>query len=273
MNISISNIAWDKEDDIRVYKLLKKYRVTGLDVAPTRVFDKPLDISNNDGQKFISEIAEYGIHPVGMQSLLFGTEGLELFGNDGIREATIVYLKKMMDYASKIGITRLVFGSPKNRLIGNKPKQFIQKEAYRLFSDLGEYAMKKKVLFCIEPNPIVYGADFITNTMEGIELVKTVNHPGFRLHMDLGTMIINNEDINAVVKEGIEVTSHIHISHPNLEQVIGYEDVHHRFYKALEKNNYSGTVAIEMKKSNGENNMSKIEESIRFISSIYGGRD
>lgn len=271
MRLSISNIAWDKADDLKVYDIMKSYGVTGLDVAPARVFDEPLQITKEDGQAFISEIAQYGLQPVGMQSLLFGTTGLNLFDEAGKGKETIEHLKKMIEYASKIGVTRLVFGSPKNRLIGNRTSEKVQEMAYKTFNELGDYAQKNNVFFCIEPNPTLYGADFVTTTMEGIKLVKWVNNPGFRLHMDLGTMIINDENIEETVAVGIEVTEHVHLSHPNLVQVIGMEQVHKRFYTALKRNGYKGTVAIEMKNSNEPNNVDKVQESIAFISDIYGG--
>lgn len=269
MKISISNIAWDEADDDRVYSILKKYNIYGLDIAPGRIFDRPLQIRENDGQNFVVHINKWGLTPVGMQSLLFGTDGLEMFGPT--KEETVAYLKKMMDYAYKVGITRLVFGSPKNRLIGNLNETKTKKLSQEIFYDLGNYAQNRNMIFCIEPNPTVYGADFVTNTLEGIELVKQVNNKGFRLHMDLGTIIINNEDVEDVIMKGIGLTAHVHLSHPNLEQVIGLKEYHLRFKKALESNGYSGVVSIEMKNSMLKDNIQRIEETIAYISSIYGG--
>lgn len=269
MRLSISNIAWDKKDDQAVYEIMHTYEVKGLDVAPTRVFDEPFKITKEDGQAFKKEISKYGLQPVGMQSLLFGTTGLQLFGDTS--KETIEHLKKMMDYAEKIGITRLVFGSPKNRIVSKKSAAEIGIMVEQVFNELGDYATEKNMYFCIEPNPRAYGADFVTTTMEGINLVKKINNPGFKLHMDLGTMIMNKEDIEQVVEEGIEVTEHVHISHPNLDQVIGLEDIHRKLSSALNKVNYKGTVSIEMKNSGTPNNLNKVKESIAFISKIYGG--
>lgn len=265
MKISISNIAWDKKDDEQVYQILQKNNIYGVDVAPARVFEQPFEVSNEQGKEFINKLNSYGLNPVGMQSLLFGTSGLALFENAVSRRHTVEHLKRMMDYAQKIGITRLVFGSPKNRLIGNRSPKEVEQLCYDVFNELGDYANRHNLYFCIEPNPIAYGADFITTTKEGIELVKKINNPGFRLHMDLGTMIMNDESIEEVIEEGLEVTEHIHLSHPNLEQVIGLEDTHRRFFEVLKKNDYKKTLAIEMKKTDVRN----IKETIEFINNNY----
>lgn len=271
MRISISNIAWDKKDDEQIYRILQEQGIHELDVAPARVFDNPMEVSKEQGQEFIKSLEKYGLKTIGMQSLLFGTNGLVLFEDESTRNVTIQHLKKMMDYATKIGVTRLVFGSPKNRLVKGLSKEKVDKLCYEVFNELGNYAFKRNIYFCIEPNPVAYGADFITNTMEGIELVKRINNPGFRLHMDLGTMIMNNEDIEEVVKEGIDVTEHVHLSHPNLEQVVGYTDQHERLYRALITNGYNKTVSIEMKNSGEADNIKKVEETIVFIKGLYGG--
>lgn len=271
MKISISNIAWNKEDDEKVYDILQQNNFYGLDVAPARVFENPFGITEVQGQAFIQSIATKGLVPVGMQSLLYGTEGLQLLGSEEESQKTIEHLKKIMDYAKKIGVTRLVFGSPKNRMIYQLSKEEIESRSKKVFNELGNYAISKGLYFCIEPNPTLYGADYITNTLQGIELVKKINNAGFRLHLDLGTMLINNENIEQVVAEGLHLTEHIHLSHPNLEQVIGYEKQHLLLRDTLLKHNYQGVVAIEMKNTMQENNIEKVKESMEFIGNIYGG--
>lgn len=271
MRISISNIAWDKEDDDKVYDILQQNAIYGLDVAPARVYEHPFTITNEDGQQFINYIASKGLVPVGMQSLLYGTQGLQLFGSQEQSEQTVIHLKKMMDYAKKIGITRLVFGSPKNRIIQDCNPITLENKIEQVLHELGDYASDKGLYFCIEPNPTAYGADFITNTLDGIALVKKINNPGFRLHLDLGTMIMNDEEINTIVAQGIDVIEHVHLSHPNLEQVIGFEKQHILLRDALKMHHYKGVVAIEMKHSMTMDNVEKVKESVAFVASIYGG--
>ena len=40
MKLSISNIAWLKEDDNKVYEWMSELGYTGLEVAPTRIFSE-----------------------------------------------------------------------------------------------------------------------------------------------------------------------------------------------------------------------------------------
>ena len=39
MKLSISNIAWSKEDDDKVYGFMRELGYSGLEIAPTRIFE------------------------------------------------------------------------------------------------------------------------------------------------------------------------------------------------------------------------------------------
>lgn len=40
MKLSISNIGWDAEQDEAVYRLMGAYGFSGLEIAPTRIFQR-----------------------------------------------------------------------------------------------------------------------------------------------------------------------------------------------------------------------------------------
>ena len=46
MRISISNIAWEVEDDERIVQLLHKYGVDAIDVAPSKYFSDCKTVSD-----------------------------------------------------------------------------------------------------------------------------------------------------------------------------------------------------------------------------------
>ena len=41
MKLSISNIAWDKDQNEDVFNLIKQYKFSGIEIAPTKVFENP----------------------------------------------------------------------------------------------------------------------------------------------------------------------------------------------------------------------------------------
>jgi sugar phosphate isomerase/epimerase len=57
------------------------------------------------------------------------------------------------------------------------------------------------------------------NTRETLDFVKEINHNAIKLHLDMGTILVNNEDIN-ILSEAKDYITHFHFSEPNLEVLI-----------------------------------------------------
>ena len=44
MKLAVSNIAWEPDEDEAVYTLMQKYGVTGVEIAPTKIWDRPNEV-------------------------------------------------------------------------------------------------------------------------------------------------------------------------------------------------------------------------------------
>ncbi len=268
--LSISNIAWSEKEDLEIYGLMKNYGFTGLEIAPSRIWEKPYDQKEAETAKFKKFINNQNIELVAFQSLLFGHPEFAIFQSEDIRIETLNYLKKNITLAGKLGAKALVFGSPKNRLVGNMPKKEANEIALAFFRELGEFAIENKTCFCIEPNPPIYSGDYILTTQDAIELVKAVNNLGFKLNIDLGTIIANQEDLESTLLTALPYAGHFHISEPFLEKIEANEARHKKIKQILLDYNYDLAISIEMKNAGPEiSNISNIEETLKFISNIY----
>ena len=110
MKLSISNLAWEKEQDVLFYDQMKKLGYTGLEIAPTRVFpENPYERNEEAARWSESLFKEYGITISSMQSIWYGR--LErLFGTKEERGSLLSYTKKAIDFASCVGCHNLVVG-------------------------------------------------------------------------------------------------------------------------------------------------------------------
>ncbi|MCG8569055.1 MAG: hypothetical protein MJB14_02840, partial [Spirochaetes bacterium] len=70
------------EEDLEVYKLMREYGFSGLDVAPKRVIEDSLNARDEDIVKARKEIENQGLSVIGMQSLLYGYPELRVFESD-----------------------------------------------------------------------------------------------------------------------------------------------------------------------------------------------
>lgn len=263
MKLSISNIAWSKDHDEEVYRLIAKAGFAGVDVAPGRVWSDPHQPDSKDAGSFITKLSEYGLEVGAMQSLLFQRPELTMFDSEGSRSATLVELKRIIALGASLGVSRFVFGSPKNRLMGEMTKEK-ENVAEEFFREAAEYCHEKGTAFCIEPNPTIYGGDFITTTKEGVEWVARVDHPGLKLNLDLGTVIENEEDVAEIIKENSAAIAHVHLSLPYLKPLVLQEE-HLVALKTLKEKNYQGWVAIEMVTGDSEDPIQDVQQAVSSV--------
>ena len=265
MKLSISNIAWDKDQNEDVFNLIKQYKFSGIEIAPTKVFENPEKSTFDEVDLFRRLVSKHRLIVPAMQSLLYGKPNLNVFNN---YPETVSHLKKMIDIANILETKVLVFGSPKNRYLSNMSSKEGYNKAVSFFEEVANYALKNNVIFCIEPNSKQYDCNFINTTLEGIQIVKDVNSSGFGLHLDSAVMSLNNEDIQDSISKAIPYMKHFHISEPFLEPIINKKVDHEKISKILKNKNYDRWVSIEMKKTKS-NNLDIIESSLSFISDLY----
>lgn len=263
MNLAISNIAWGKNEDESAYGLMQRYGFTGLEIAPTRVTpENPYD-SIGVAVDFARTLREtYGFEIPSMQSILFGRSE-RLFGSPEERALLMDYLKKAVDFAAHIGCGNLVFGSPKNRIIDKKEDIAV---AVEFFAEAGQYAARKSTTIAMEPNPVLYGTNFLNTTAEAIAFVRDVASPGFRINLDFGTMIENQEDIS-LLNRGMSLVNHIHISEPSLVPILERPE-HQSLIKLCGDCGYTGFISIEMKQT--DHCLEDIGKAMEYISRICG---
>lgn len=270
MKKAFSNIAWTKDDDSIVYEILKNSGFDGIEIAPTRVWDNLSNLKASDLLNYKNEMSDFGMNIVAMQALLYGYPQYTIFENSNIRKVTLEYLKQCILIASGIGAKVLVFGSPKNRVIGDLERGKAMSVAVDFFSELGEYADKHNTVFCIEANPKEYKTDFINTTYEAFSFVKDVNTKGFGLHIDTGTILMNSSSVN-MIEDMIEYIFHFHISEPWLKPISkSNKKFHMEIASLLNCLNYNAWVSVEMGKGNTESVIETVKSVAEFISEIYG---
>lgn len=275
MNLSISNIAWEASFEPQVIDLLLKNGIHHLDFTPGKFFS---DIANTSDAKILRVKKEWhdkGFTLVGIQSLLFGTTGLNLF-DISTQDRMLEHLKRVCHIGSLTGATRLVFGSPKNRDRSKVDDIRTNEIALDFFFRLGEIAKEENVTVCIEANPTVYGTNFLTTTEEAASFVRKLNHSNIKLQLDLGTVYTNHEPAQ-VIEDVTDVIGHIHLSEPSMAPVTTDDPFHReigeKIKKIISKSLLSTDIlTIEMLTKNSdsqENRIKAIEKSIKLAKDLY----
>lgn len=270
MKLAVSNIAWTNEEEQEIAELLRELSVKYVEVAPTKIWNEPIEATDEQILAYKDWWAGYGIEVVAFQSMLFAHPEYRIFEDESKRELTKAYLQDFTGLAGKMNAKRMVFGSPKNRQKGEQTTEAAQQIAVSFFEEIAKVAHKSNTIFCIEPNAPQYNCDFVTTAQEGIELVKSVNHPGFGLHLDIACMTLAGDDVTKSIKAGASYLKHFHISAPMLEQVEDREDVHYKeSAEALRSIDYDGYVSIEMRPGDSGTNKERVRKAVTFAQEIY----
>lgn len=269
MRLAISNIAWDVSEDEEVAQLLHRYSIDAIDVAPGKYFPDPINASDGEIAQVKTWWAERGIEITGMQALLFGTTGLNVFGSAEVQEATLGRLAAVCRIGAGLGATRLVFGSPKNRDRSGLTDQEAMDVAAPFFRRLGDIAESHGVLICLEPNPPCYGANFMTTSADTARVVEHVGHAAIKMQLDTGALTINGEDAAGVLGSYAPLVGHVHASEPDLLPLGDGGTDHGKVYAALQHYLPAQIVSIEMLATKNEPHLVAVERALNAAINSY----
>jgi D-psicose/D-tagatose/L-ribulose 3-epimerase len=244
MKLSISNIAWEQHDDLDILKLLHANGVTGIEIAPTKIWANWTGSSNKAAISYQRMMADQGFELPAIQGVMYGKPELQLF-EESSHEAFLEHIKLVSDLANGLGSKVMVFGAPKNRCRGQTPHSDAVNIARDFFYRAGEVALAHECCLALENSPKEYGCDFATNILDAKELVDSVDHQGFRLHVDSAGLHMCGGDIDKMIKAAGNFV-HYHISEPMLQPIAGGIVDQQRGIDSLRAIEYAGWVSIEM---------------------------
>ena len=261
MKLSISNIAWDSSKDKIIYGLMQNNGFSGLEIAPTRVFtEHPYDRLKSAKECAESLKNQYGFSIPSMQSIWYGRQE-KLFGTVEERKALVDYTKMAIDFAEAVGCGNLVFGCPRNRNMSDEADAQIGVDFFRA---IGEYALSRGTVIGIEANPPIYNTNYINDTSSALRLIEEVGCEGFRLNLDVGSMIHNGESVE-ILKNNVHLISHVHISEPGLKPIVP-RSLHKELKEKLITEGYSGYVSVEMGKTVDSKDL---EEAVMYVREVF----
>lgn len=258
IKLSISNIAWAKEDDETVYRAMQQAGFSGLELAPTRIFPQAPYENLNGAALFGGYLrSRWGFCVPSIQSIWYGQAG-SIFAPDEA-ERLLDYTAGAYRFAHALDCPSLVFGCPKNRMLpaGTDPQA-----ADAFFDKAGTLAARHGVRLAIEANPPIY-TNFLNGTAEAFALVRRLGNPGLTVNLDLSTMLAQGERLRDFVDD-LPYVSHVHISEPGL-QPIQRRPEHRELALLLGAVGYKGYVSIEM----GRTDPDTVCRAIDYIAEVF----
>jgi D-psicose/D-tagatose/L-ribulose 3-epimerase len=271
MRIGVSSIAWRFEDDPWVAEQLLAREITAIDVTPFKAAGEGLIANARQLYNVRKWWADYGITITGMQALFYGVSAPSLFKDDEARAELLVYLNRVASIAEELGVTRLVFGSPRqrDRMILDEAKAF--EIALRFFTEVGELMARKNVVLCLEPVPRSLNCNFIVSVSEAIRMISAIDHPSVQLNLDLGAITSGSETLREALNlDTVNKVGHIHLSEPGLRPLGQGKTNHSKLASLLNKFFPDRLAVIEVLPVNGEKVENWLPSVLDFALATYG---
>lgn len=268
MRVSVSNLAFGPELREAAYARLAAAGAQGVEVAPTRLAPWE-DLTPALCRTEAGALARAGLEASSLQAILFGKSELQLLkGAESFRDL-LKHIRLVAEYGEALGARVAVFGAPRNRNRGERPLKDAEALAEERFWALGQAVAPFGLVLGLEPVPAYYGGDFLQTAEEVNRMVRRVDHPHIRLHLDTGCVMLGGGSIAHAIEEGADVLAHFHAAEPDLGPYETPASPHPEAAEALCSVGYDGWVAIEMAEA-PKAQLEQVDRAVAYVLSTYG---
>jgi len=190
----------------------------GIEIAPFTLAASAEDITAGQRKEVRQVLEDHGLEAVGLHWLFAGPKGLHMTTTDNqVWGRTRDYLSCLVDLCNDLGGKVLVLGSPKQRsLTEGQTKEGAWKRAVELLGSVLEKCGELGATICVEPlSPVE--TDFINTVSEGMKMVREINHPHLKIHLDVKAMCSEPTPVPEIIRSvQAEDIGHFHVNDPNL---------------------------------------------------------
>jgi sugar phosphate isomerase/epimerase len=181
-----------------------------------------------------------------------------------VRQRTADYIIELARCCRDLGGDLMVFGSPAQRRIPpGATRQQATDWALDTFQKTLKVLEETKVTICLEPlSPPE--ADFLNTAAEGVAMLRRLNHPNFKLHLDVKAMSTDEAPAPDLIRKHVGDLGHFHANDPN-KRGPGFGDTDFvPIFRALKESGYAGWVSVEVF-DYAPDPMTIARESIRYM--------
>jgi sugar phosphate isomerase/epimerase len=273
MKYAICNELFENWPFEQVCDFVKSIGYHGVEIAPFTLAPHVLKITPEQRRHIRRTAQRRGLEVVGIHWLLANVVSdapLYMTHPDPkVRRNTSNYFVQLTKLCADLGGRIMVIGSPKQRnLMPGVTREQAMDYAKDVFTPCLALAARSGVTLAIEPlGPAE--TDFLNTAADGMELIRRVNHPNFRLHLDVKAMSSEASPIAQIIKESARDLVHFHANDPNLLGPGMGEVKFEPIVAALKDAGYDGYLSVEVFDFKpGAQHIA--QESIRYLKQVCG---
>jgi sugar phosphate isomerase/epimerase len=247
MRIAICNELFDGMEQPAVFETAASLGYDGVEMAPFTLGAEPTALQLGQRETLRTAAERAGVEIIGLHWLLARTRGLHLTSRDTeTRRRTSAYLDHLIELCADLGGTLMVFGSPQQRDLekGMSLGEGIELAA-QVFQSAMARAEERKVTICFEPLAPAE-TNFINTAAEARELIEKVNHPNFRLHLDVKAMSAEGTPVPEIITRNARYVRHFHANDATGGAPGSGKSDFRPILAALKRSGYGGYLSVEV---------------------------
>lgn len=247
MRLAMCNEFCEGWSIIDTFKLAAEVGYEGVEIAPFTLAKSVDEVTEATCEEILSASKETGVEVAGLHWLLAKTEGLHITHTDaGPRDAAAAYLLKLVELCAKLGGTRMVFGSPKQRnVMEGDTYETCTQRAIDVFKTVLPRCAEHGIVMCIEPLARTE-TNFIVNKDQGVDFIEAVDHPNLKLILDCKAMSDEDKAIPQIISEAGDLIEHFHLNDDNLSYPGTGSLNFPAIMGALKQTGYQGWTSLEV---------------------------
>ena len=246
MRFSICNELFENWPWEKVCEFASGLGYEGLEVSPFTLADSAEQVTAARRAELRRSAEARGIEILGLHWLLVKPPGLYITHPDPVvRRRTADYFRQLVDLCADLGGKVMVIGSPRQRsLLPGVTLEQAAEFAKEVFRPSLDPAARRGVTLAFEPlGPAE--TDFMNTVDQSIDLVKQINHPNFRLNIDVKAMSSEAVPIPDVIRAAKGYVAHVQVNDPNLLGPGMGEVAYEPIIAALREIGYDGWLSVE----------------------------
>ncbi|MFN3648360.1 MAG: sugar phosphate isomerase/epimerase family protein [Armatimonadota bacterium] len=254
----------------RVCRFVAETGYDGIEIAPFTFGESVTAVSPERRREIRTVAADAGLEIVGLHWLLASPKGLHIHSKDeALRRRTVDYLRALVDFAGDVGAPVMIFGSPMQRRLEDGDLQGAWERTQDSYRQVLPTLAERGVTLCQEslPQP---EADFILTAAEAARMVHELDHPNFRLMLDVKSMSAEDRSPAEIIRELAALVEHVHANDAN-RRGPGFGETDFRpIAAALRETGFGGYVSVEVFDYSPDPE-TIARESLRYLREVFTG--
>ncbi|MBN2412162.1 sugar phosphate isomerase/epimerase [candidate division KSB1 bacterium] len=244
-NESMKDLSWQEQCAI-----VANAGYTGIEIAPfTLVSESVAELSADKRKSMLVTMENSGLQCAGLHWLLAPPpKGLHFTTPDSaIREKSVDYLNKLIDFCGDLGGEVMIFGSPNQRNAVGISIDDAKKYFAEGLAAVADHALQRNVKILIETLDTSQ-TDVINTLAETKQIVDQINHPAVQLMFDFHNTPNETEPFDVLINRYFENIYHIHVQELDGKH-LGTGDADTQFVKAfqlLKDKSYDKWISLEV---------------------------